>query len=152
MRQYGADTMSCSLNGGSELKLTGTILRIYSYLYHLILGLFLTALGGLTLASGHHNLNLGMLPWKGASLTWWVFGLGLAGIVFVVLAVTNLFRFAFPLWCLFVAILMIRGFFLSFGYVFSGPDQFRAIVWLTIGAFGAFLSSLPLFQRRTGRY
>src|SRR4051794_14364634 len=139
--------MAILLTGGSELKLIGTILLIYSYIYHFILGLLLTAIACLTLASGQHNLHLTMLPWKGEALTWWVLALGLGAILFVVLAVTRVFRYAFPLWCLFVAIMMVRGFFIQGSYVFSGPSNFRAIAWLTVGAFGAFLASLQLFKR-----
>jgi hypothetical protein len=143
--------MAILLSGGSELKLIGTVLLIYGYIYHFILGLLLTAIACLTLASGQHNLHLAMLPWKGQALTFWVLALGLGAILFVVLAATRLFRYAFPLWCLFVAIMMFRGFFMTGAYVFSGPSNFRAVVWLTIGALGAFLASLQLFKPRALR-
>ncbi len=133
------------------MKLIGTVLLIYSYTYHFILGLLLTAIAVLTLASGRHNLHLTMLPWKDEALTYWVLALGLGAIIFVVLAVTNLFRYAFPFWCLFVAFMMVRGFFITGSYVFSGPSNFRAVVWLTIGAIGAFLATLQLFKPRAQR-
>ena len=85
--------------------------------------------------------------WKGAALTYWVFALGLMGLIVVILAVTNLFRFLFPLWCLLVAILLIRGYFLS-SYVFAGAGQFRFAVWLTIGALVALVASLTLLPPR----
>ena len=129
------------------MNLAGAIFRFYSYIYQFILALFLTALGGLTLASGQNNLSLGMLPWKGAALTYWVFGLGLAGLVMVALAVAGVFRYLFPLWCLVIAILMIRGFFLS-SYVFAGAGQFQLAVWLTIGALIAFAASLSVLRPR----
>jgi hypothetical protein len=66
------------------------------------------------------------------------------------LAATRAFRFAFPFWCLFVLIMMIRGFFLSPMHYSSG-DQFRNAVWLTIGAIVAFLCSLMLFKRQDSR-
>jgi hypothetical protein len=134
------------------LTVLGTILRIYSYLYEFLLSLVLVAIGGLTLSSGLHNLKLPMLPWTGAALTYWVFWLGVAGIVITLLAVTRVFRYLFPLWCLFIFVMMVRGFFLSGGFVFSGPAQFKAVVWLVIGALGAFLASLQEFKPRPARY
>ena len=134
------------------LRVIGTVLRIFSYLYHLILSLFLTALGGLTLASGLQNLKLTMLPWTGSQLTWWVFGLGIAGLMITILAITGLFRFFFPLWCLFVFIMMFRGFFLLGAFVFTGRPQFYSILWLTIGALVTFLASLTLLRPAKSRY
>ncbi len=131
------------------MKLIGAILLIYSYLYHFVLGLILTAIASLALASGQHNLNLPMLPWKGAQLTHWTLFLGIAAIICVVLAVTNLFRYLFPIWCVIVVWLMLRGFFIAGSYTFSGPGNFRAIAWLFIGAIVAFLASLQLYSSRT---
>jgi hypothetical protein len=127
------------------LKIIGLILRLYSYLYHLILSLFLLGLGIVASIGGMHNLNLGMLPWKGAELTHWVIGLAIAGLVSILLAVSGVFRYLFPIWCLTVVVLMIRGFFLS-PFAYHGPDEFRGVVWLVVGAIGAFLSSLQLFK------
>jgi hypothetical protein len=131
------------------LKLIGAILLIFSYLYHFLLGLILTAIGSLALASGQNNLNLTMLPWKGEQLTYWVLALGIGAIVFVLLAVTNLLRWLFPIWCLIVVWLMFRGFFVAGTYTFSGPANFRTVVWLFIGAIVAFLASLQLYKPRT---
>ena len=131
------------------MKLIGAILLIFSYLYHFLLGLILTAVGSLALASGQNNLNLAMLPWKNEQLTYWVLTLGIGAIVFVLLAVTNLFRWLFPIWCLIVVWLMFRGFFIAGTYTFSGPSNFRSVVWLFIGAIVAFLASLQVYKPRT---
>jgi hypothetical protein len=139
--------MSVLSLGGLFLKVIGLVLRIYSYLYHLILSLFLLGLGTITAIGGVHNLNLPMLPWKGAELTHYVLILGIAGLVSVLLAITGVLRYLFPIWCLVVVILMIRGFFLS-PFAYSGPDHFRSVVWLVIGAIGALLSSLQLFKSK----
>jgi hypothetical protein len=130
------------------LKLIGAILLIFSYLYHFLLGLILTAIGSLALASGQNNLSLAMLPWKGEQLTYWVLALGIGAIIFVLLAVTKLFRWLFPIWCLIVVWLMFRGFFIAGTYTFSGPSTFRSVVWLFIGAIIAFLASLQLYRLR----
>src|ERR1700722_20318999 len=48
----------------------GFLLRAYSYLYDCILALFLLALSMVAILSESHNLNLGMLPWKGQELNY----------------------------------------------------------------------------------
>jgi hypothetical protein len=132
------------------LKTIALVLRIYSYILQFILCLFLLGLAILTLSSGRHNLSLDMLPWTDAELTYWILVLSLTGLVVTLLAVTGLFRYLFPLWCLFVVVMMIRGYFLS-GYTYSGPDQFRSVTWLITGAIVAFLAALTLFRRRPNR-
>jgi hypothetical protein len=151
-RAPGIDTMTFPSTEDRALKVLGTILRIFSYFYEFLLSLVLLAIGGLTLSSGLHNLKLTMLPWTGSTLTYWVFWLGVAGLLITLLAVTRLFRYLFPLWCLFVVVMMFRGFFLSGTFVFSGSDQFRTVIWLVIGAIVAFLASLLEFKPRTARY
>src|SRR5262249_4575550 len=95
------------------LTLIGRVLLAFSYLFNLLLSLFLSTLGIVTVAGGKDNLRLGMLPWEGAALTRAVLLLGIGGIVCLVLAWTRILRFAFPLWALFILILMFRGYFLS---------------------------------------
>ena len=123
------------------------LLRVYSYLFHLALSLFLAGIAIVSLASRPHTLKLGMLPWEGPSLSWWVLGLGIVGLICIFLAVTGMARFLFPLWTLFVFIMMVRGFFLS-PFVFRGSAQFRGAIWLTTGALVALLGSLTLFGKR----
>ena len=124
-----------------------TLLRLYSYLYHLVLCLFLLGMSGLAKASDAHNLNLSMLPWKGDELINWVFYGSLVGLIAIVLAITGMFRYLFPVWTLIVAVLMFRGFLIQ-GYVFSGKDQFYAILALILGALFAFLGSLTLLKKQ----
>jgi hypothetical protein len=133
------------------LKILSSILRLYTYSYHLLLCLFLLALGIVASIGDQHNLLLPMLPWKGAELTRWLLILGVAGLVSALLAITGIFRYLFPVWCLVAAVLMIRGFFLS-QYVYDGPSHFQRVVWLVSGAIAAFLASLPLLRpkRRSG--
>ena len=124
------------------------IFRIYSYLYHLILCVFLLGIAFIALSSGHaDDLKLTMLPWEGAKLTYWVLGLSLLGILIILLAVMGRFRALFPLWTLFVFVMMLRGFFLG-GNSFAGMDEFKTVLWLTGGAFLAFLGSLTGLRKR----
>ncbi|MEO8128974.1 MAG: hypothetical protein ABJF23_25875 [Bryobacteraceae bacterium] len=129
-----------------------TLLRLYSYLYHLVLALILFAISGVAIASDVHTLNLQMFPWKGDELIHWVFYGSIVGLAATALAMTGVFRYLFPLWTLIVFVMMVRG-FLVLPYTFTGKDEFNAVLWLIAGAFGAFLSSLTLFKRdvRGGR-
>jgi hypothetical protein len=127
----------------------GFLLRLFAYLYQLALSLFLIGLGLVAWASGPTDLNLGMLPWQGAALTRIILALGIVGLACVLLAGSRL-RSIFPLWCLFVLIMMIRGFFQS-SYSFAGANQFQLAVALTAGALVAFLGSLGVLRRRAVR-
>ena len=122
------------------------LLRVCGYIYYLLLCLFLLGLGVMGPVSGQNNLKLAMLPWEGVTLTRAVTILGVVGIVCVLLAVTGWLRWLFPLWALFVFVMMFRGFFLS-SYSFADASQFKFDVWLTAGALVVFLVSLSLFGR-----
>jgi uncharacterized membrane protein YdcZ (DUF606 family) len=130
----------------------GALLRFYSYLYHFLLTLFLLGLSLVAVVSNSHTLNLGMLPWKGSALTWWLFGTGLLGALSILLALAGKLRFLFLLYALAVFGMMLRGYFAG-AYSFSGKDEFRLAVWLTAGAlvaiFGAW-SQLRKKRRRAG--
>ncbi len=104
----------------------GALLRLYSYAYELVLALFLFCISVVVLIGGKHQLALPMLPWEGASLTYWLFGLSLIGIVVTVLAILGRLRILFPVWCLVVAVLMARGMFLSPMYYTGGADAFSS--------------------------
>ena len=126
------------------------VLRVYSYLYHLILSVFLLGISGIVLASGNHNLQMPMLPWEGDLLTKWLFWGSLVGLLSVILAVTGLFQYLFPLWTLVVFVMMTRGFLIG-PYHFGSPDSFYVAVLLIIGALLAFLGSLTVFRARARR-
>lgn len=121
-----------------------TILRVFSYLYHLILCLFLLGLS-IVATSSSNTLRLSMLPWSGATLSSWLLWGSIAGILAIILAVTGIFRFLFPLWTFAVLVLMVRGFFLG-GYTYEGKDAFYSTLWLVAGALLAFVASLTLFR------
>jgi hypothetical protein len=98
-----------------------------------------------------NTLRLSMLPWTGSDLTMWLLWGSLAGLISLVLAVTGVFRFLFPLWTLTVFGLMVWGFLLR-PYTFEGRLAFYNVLLLIIGALIAFLASLTLLRvRRTRR-
>jgi hypothetical protein len=112
-----------------------------------LLSLIALALGIIGAAQGD-NVSLDLLPWTGASLTHWLTGLGLIGLLCTILAVTGRLRFLFPLWALFVLVMLFRGYMFS-SYTFSGSQGFEEAVVFFIGAILAFLGSLTVFRSRS---
>ena len=131
-----------------------TLLRLFSYLFHGLLALFLIAVSGLALTSGGPDLHLDMLPWTGSMLIWVVLGGSLFGLISVLLAVVSKWRVLFFLWSLAVAVLLIRGYvFTSYHFQQGGVS---AAIGLTVGSLLALLGAwFQLFRRRRerpGRY
>jgi hypothetical protein len=119
------------------------LLRVFAYLFEAGLSVFL--IGVASFAGG--NLKLGMLPWEGSTLAQASLGLGVAGILCIILAITGFIRWLFPIFTLAVLAMMFRGFFLS-SYSFADDAQFKFAIWLTVGALVSFFGSLSLFGRR----
>ncbi|HSM79110.1 MAG TPA: hypothetical protein VLT57_15840 [Bryobacteraceae bacterium] len=122
------------------------LLRLYSCLFHFVLGLFLFAIGVVTISGGADNLKLDMLPWTGSTLTMAVVVSGLLGMLISVLALLGRLKFLFPLWAAFVVVMMFRGFLFS-PYAFGGADGFHDAIWLTVGALLAFACSWAVFRK-----
>ncbi len=125
----------------------GALVRIYSYLYYLALALLLLGISLVALLSHSNTLNLGMLPWKGAALTYWLLGLGAAGLLAIVLSWIGRLRFLLLLYALAVFVMMVRGYFIS-GYSFSGKDEFRMALWMTAGALLAICGAWSQFRKK----
>jgi hypothetical protein len=115
------------------------LMRVFSYLFHGLLTLFLLAISLVAWSSGQ-PLQLEMLPWQGQKLTYWLLCAALVGLASVILAILHRWRPLFFLWSLAVLAMMARGFFLSH-YYFASPAQFHDALYLTggalIAAFGA---------------
>jgi hypothetical protein len=126
-----------------------TLLRFFSYLFHGILALFLVAVSGLTLLSGGETLHLGMLPWKGSTLTMVVFFGSIFGLVTLLLAMRARLRALFFLWSLGVAVLMVKGYVFG-GYHFA-PGEARIAGYLMIAAFLALAGAWFQIWRTVGR-
>ena len=125
------------------------ILRVYSYLFHLALCLFLLGMTVVAMMSTA-TFSLDVLPWKGDELERWLLWGTLAGLLSVILAMTGIFRFFFPVWALVVLVMMIRGYLIQ-PYSFGGKDPFYETLWLIGAALLAFLGSLTVFSRRKKR-
>lgn len=131
------------------------LIRIYSLLFHLLLALFLLALSIVGFASSGSELSLGMTPWSGGELIGSLFALGLAGLLFVILAFNGAQRFLYMIWTLATLYLLVNGYFLT-NYRFGSEDEFRFAIYLALMALLAFLGSIllfrkPLFEKKHGR-
>lgn len=126
------------------------LLQIYSYVFHLMLGLFLLATSGLALFGAGQTLKLEVLPWAGDTLARVVFWSSLAGLTTLVLAVAGRLRFLFFFWTLIVLTLLVRGFFFS-AYDFRGPVEFTTAMYLTLAALVAALGGFFQIRKREKR-
>ena len=117
------------------------LLRVYSYVFGGLLALFVFAISSMALAN-RTPPNFTFLPWTGATLTYWLLGLALFGLLTLLLAMGGKMRALFFLWSLAVFVLLFKGLFVSF-YSFSGPVSFQVAVRLTVGSLVATLGSFP---------
>ena len=121
------------------------LLRVYSCIFGLLLSLFLLAVSILALSSGT-PVNLGFLPWTGQTLSYWLLGSALTGLLFVLMAMRGKVRVLYFLWSLSVFVLLFRGFFLT-SYSFSGPMKFKPAVCLTLAALFGAIGAWPYARR-----
>ncbi len=127
------------------------LLRIFSFLFHGLLALFLLAVSALALASGTPSLRLDMLPWKGATLTLVVFFSALFALISLVLALSHKLRALFFLWALAVPVLLCKGYIFS-GYRFS-PGEARWAACLLLASLLALAGACSqLLRPRPRRY
>ena len=127
------------------------LLRFFSYLFHLGLGLFLLAIAALALSSSPQSLHLAMLPWTGATLAYTVLIGALFGLASLALAVTGKLRFLFFVWSLVVAVMLVKGYVFS-GYRFS-PGGVRLGLEVMVGSWLALAGAwFALRQPAPDRY
>jgi hypothetical protein len=119
------------------LEAVKMLLRVFAYLFHGLLALFLLGISGVALISGPQALHLDMLPWTGTTLTYVVFFGCLFGLIVVLLAILGKLRPLFFLWTLAVLVLLVRGYLLS-PYHFTGTGV-RPAIYLTAGSLIALL-------------
>ncbi len=129
------------------------LFRLFSFLFHGVLALFLFAISIVAIASAGQDLHLGMLPWTGAKLTNYVLIGSLLGLLSLVLALVTRVRFLFFLWALVVAYFAVKG------YIFSSyrlaPGETTTAACVIVGSLlalpGAFSQMFP-DRRREKRY
>ena len=131
------------------MRAFGWLLRVYSYIFHLLLSLFLL---GIAIVSSTSNqpLSLGMLPFSDEKMRSGVYTLAIIGLLATLLAITRLFKYLFPIWATIVVYVMIKGFLFS-SYSFANTSAFKAALWLICGAIAAFIGALWTLRPRRGR-
>lgn len=117
-----------------------TLLRLFSYLYHGLLALFLLLVSALALASGAASLRLDVLPWSGAVLAWILLAASLFGLIAVLLAVTRGSALLLLLWSLVVAAMLLRGYVFS-SYRFAPGVGVHTALYLLLGSWLALLGA-----------
>lgn len=122
------------------------IFRLLAYLYHLIFALYLLGISIVALTS-NNTLRMPFLPWSGQELTTWLIGGAVIAILSIILAITGIFRYLFPIWAFAFLAMMVRGFIIRPYSFDGGKAEFQFIMYLILGALVAFLASLTLFLK-----
>jgi hypothetical protein len=128
------------------MKILHTLMRFYSYLFTLGPAVFLTGMGLVAYISDQHNWKIDTLPWTGQDISSAFLILGGMGILSVLLAFFNWFRWLLPVMTFLYAALIIYAFFYQ-SYRFEGAEEFQGAVAFAVGAVGSFLCSLMEFKR-----
>jgi hypothetical protein len=120
--------------------------RWFALLFHFALCLLALLVSAVPLLTGVHTLNLPWLPWSGSTLTWWLFGLSLAGFVATILAMFNKFRLLFLVWALIAVYFLGRGFLFS-GHKFGGAEEFRIALYILAAALVAVFGAVSKLRQ-----
>ncbi len=132
------------------LKFLGVLLRVYSYVCEAALCLAALAFSAVVIGSPHQQVTVGWLPWTGEALGAWLAVIAIAGLLTVVLAAAGRARILLTLFALGVFVLITRGLFFT-AWRFSGAEQARQALWLSVGLFFAFIGAIPA-RRRSDAY
>lgn len=130
------------------MKALGFLLRAYSYIFHLILSLFLIGTALLT-TSGEQLSLTGLLPFNAGDIVRGLLVLGAFGLLSTFLAIAGIFRYLFPIWVTAVLVLTIRGIFFS-SYAFPDRHAFEDALWFAFAVLGAFFGGLWVLKPRRG--
>jgi hypothetical protein len=123
----------------------GAVVRIYSYIFHLLLSVFLLGLSFMAFTSGY-SLRLEMFPWDAEQPRYWLLALGIIGIAAVLLALKGVARVVFLVWAIAVFVMLAKGYVFS-GYRFAGVNQFTQTLLLLAGALLACVGAWLQFRR-----
>jgi hypothetical protein len=127
------------------------LLRLFSYLYHGLLALFLLVVSALALGSGAASLHLDMLPWRGSTLAWVMLAASLLGLASVLRAMRRGRAGLLFLWSLVVAVMLLKGYLFS-SYRFAPGPGVRTAAYLVLGSWLAALGAwFGLRAKATGK-
>ena len=129
------------------MKILHALMRFYSYLFTLILSLFLTGIGTVAFVSDLHNWKVDTFIWTGKDLSTAFVVVGVLGGLSVLLALFNIFRFLLPLVTLFIFCMSVYGLIVQGYRVEGGVEGFYWMLAFIAGAGGSFLCSLMEFKR-----
>ena len=122
-------------------------MRIFSYIYHLVLGVFLFGVGSIALFGSNLTLRMDMLPWEDPNLTYAIFFGSLLGLASCLLALKGKTRILFRIWTVVVFAILAYGYFFT-KYGFKDMDHFRNALLLTLGALLAVIGSWTSVRKR----
>lgn len=129
------------------MSVIGLLVRVFSFLYHGLLTVFLLAVSGLALSSGSQKLDFKMLPWTGDTLVFVLFFGALFGLLTLLLAAGGKTPVLFFLWSLVVAVLLLKGYVFS-GYYFA-HGEIKTVGGLLLGSWIAVVGAWPRHRRRS---
>jgi hypothetical protein len=132
------------------LNALGFLLRAYSYVFHLILSLFLIGTALLT-TSGEQIRLTGLLPFNANNIVRGLLVLGAFGLISTFLAIAGIFRYLYAIWVTAILVLTIRGIFFS-SYAFPDRHGFENALWFAFAVMAAFAGGISVLMRpRRGR-
>ena len=130
------------------MKFIAILLRLWSCVFAIGTGIFLTLLALLIIGANIKNLDMSMLPWwKGSTLTIWLVFLGLLGISAGALALAKRVKLLLTLYTLAAFAIIVYGFFINMGHSFYGKAGFHNAGHFALAALIAFLGSLTQFGK-----
>lgn len=134
------------------MKVFAMLLRFFSYLFSLLLGLFLSGVSLVLIIGGTSNYQFDMLPWfQGPTSLYVVLGLGIVGVAAAALAVLGKAKPLLVAFTFVSLVLFVYGFFISMKFRFVGADQAKSVAWISCAALGAFVGSLMQYYPRDKR-
>ncbi len=117
------------------------LLRLFSFIFHLPLALFLFALGVFGVLDSAWRMSIDFLPWSGKTLVYALLGIGLLGLVSIYMAARGKMKFIFALYSLLAFVLIVNAVFFS-THRYPDVASFRWAVGFAAGGFGAFMGAL----------
>jgi hypothetical protein len=129
------------------VKVIALVLRYFSCLYALMLGVFLAGMSLVLLISGSTNFKFDMLPFlKGDGLLYTLLGLGVVSVAAAALALFGKLRALLVIATATLVSLLIYGFFINKGYRFPGKAEALNVAYVTLAGVVAFVGSLAQFR------
>lgn len=130
------------------MRVIAFLLRVFSYLFHFVLSVFLLGIGLIgKMSSETASFYTPLLPGDSGDQAGYAVWLGLAGLVSVILAATGRFRPLLVVWACAVVVLCFRGLFWG-TYTYQGRDPFESALWFFGGTVLAFIGSLCYPKKR----